>query len=215
MKGHGVKIFCPISEVIANLAVILFVGDTDVIHLRMDKTETAAEAHVALQANVMSWGNLLIASGGALKLKPPKCFSHILSFRWLGDGTWRYEANEKDTNMAINVPTPSGEVCVIENLLAQEAKETLGVFTAPKGCSAQAVDEMQDKAGDWSSRSLSSTLHRRQLWFMMDKQFWPRVAYGLCANNSSWDTLEECLQNTYFLLLPIYGIVRTIPINMR
>ena len=133
----------------------------------MDKTETAAEAHAALQKSVTNWGNLLIASGGALK--PPKCFSHILSFCWRSDGTWRYEANKANDDMIIRVPMPTGEVCAIDNLPASEAKETLGVFTAPSGCSDKAVDIMEDKAGEWSGRALSSSLHRRQLWFMMDK----------------------------------------------
>ena len=66
-KGHGAKIVCPISLLKANVAAILFVDDTDIIHLNMEGSESVVETHRALQESVRSWGGLLIASGGALK----------------------------------------------------------------------------------------------------------------------------------------------------
>ena len=144
-------------DVKANIAAILFVDDIDIIHLTMDKSETAVEAHAALQASVTNWGNLLIASGGALK--PPKCFSHIFYFCWKSNGTWRYDASKNNEDMVIRVPTPTGEDQEIDNLLADRAKETLGVFTAPSGCSAKAVEVMKGKASDWTGRALGSSCH--------------------------------------------------------
>ena len=41
------------------LAAILYVDDTDVIHLQMDSIEMAEEAHQDLQDSVSSWGNRL------------------------------------------------------------------------------------------------------------------------------------------------------------
>jgi hypothetical protein len=64
-KGHGAHFLCPISELKTDLAAILYVDDTDIIHLDMSKDESVADTHAALQASVMSWGNLLIATGGA------------------------------------------------------------------------------------------------------------------------------------------------------
>ena len=66
------------------LSASLFVDDTDVIHLGTEKNETALEAHANLQDSVMSWGNLLVASGGAFK--PVQCFYYLISFEY---GTWR------------------------------------------------------------------------------------------------------------------------------
>ena len=78
IKGHGAKLVCPVSLAKGKLSAILFVDDTDVIHFDMEKKETALEAHANLQESVESWGNLLVASGGALK--PVKCFYYLISF---------------------------------------------------------------------------------------------------------------------------------------
>ena len=83
-KGHGAHFRCPVSATSGHLAAILFVDDTDILHLRMDQVETPAEAHSALQASVTNWGKLIIATGGAFK--PAKCFSYLVSYGWLPDG---------------------------------------------------------------------------------------------------------------------------------
>jgi hypothetical protein len=65
--GHGAKFLCPISLIRTNQAAVLFVDDTDVIHLDMDQVEDEYEALSGLQRSVTSWGDLLIATGGSLK----------------------------------------------------------------------------------------------------------------------------------------------------
>ena len=73
-KGFRAKILCPISKLSQHLAAVLYVNDTDLLHLDTNTTESADDAPAAIQASVHSWGNLLIATGGALK--PEKCVSH-------------------------------------------------------------------------------------------------------------------------------------------
>ncbi len=88
-KGHGVRIvtMTPLTNKIKlHLTGLLFVNDTDLKHLNTTKTKTAMEALTTLQDTVINWGLLLIASGGALK--PAKCFCHLISFKWMADGTW-------------------------------------------------------------------------------------------------------------------------------
>ncbi len=104
----------------------------------------------------MSWGNLLIASGGALK--PPKCFSHIISFHWNQDETWAYDANKEDEEMIIWVPMVDGRSDLIKNLSVDTPKETLGVFTCPSGSITKALKEMQSKSTDWANRALGSSI---------------------------------------------------------
>ena len=84
-KGHGVRITTPISKIDLHLASLLFVDDTDLMHLDTRKTKTALEAMSILQNAVTNWGHLLIASGGALK--PAKCFYHLILFKWMANGT--------------------------------------------------------------------------------------------------------------------------------
>ena len=79
-KGHGAKFLCPITKLKQHLSAILYIDDTDTLHINLTKDETIKKVHTAIQGSVDSWGNLLIATGGALQ--PNKCFYSIISFKW-------------------------------------------------------------------------------------------------------------------------------------
>jgi hypothetical protein len=102
-KGHGTTFQCPITHLSANISAILYVNDTDLLHINFDRDETVEDAHAAIQNSVNSWGNLLIATGGALK--PEKCFYSILSFEWVRR-KWRYKDNSINGNYRVTVPPP-------------------------------------------------------------------------------------------------------------
>ncbi len=71
-KEHGATYCCSITHCSANISAILYVDDTDLLHINFDKDKTTKDAHTAIQSSANSLGNLLIATGGALK--PEKCF---------------------------------------------------------------------------------------------------------------------------------------------
>ncbi len=66
-KGHGATFLCPNSELKSNIASVIYVDDTDIIHFQMDKTEDVTDAHFHLQSSINNWVKLLIATGGFLK----------------------------------------------------------------------------------------------------------------------------------------------------
>ncbi len=66
-KGHGAKFLAPISGLSCHLIGGLFVDDTDLFHLDMQRIETAEEAHARLQESVINWGRLLLATRGGIK----------------------------------------------------------------------------------------------------------------------------------------------------
>ncbi len=72
------------SQVRQSLLAILYVDDTDLLHLNMEGDESVQEVHFALQQSIENWGKLLIATGGSLK--PDKCFFHLLDFEWTKRG---------------------------------------------------------------------------------------------------------------------------------
>ncbi len=80
-KGHGAKFICPITHLKHHLSAILYIDDTDLLHIDLSKDETVDDVHSEIQASVNSWGNLLIATGGVLQ--PAKCFYSIISFDWI------------------------------------------------------------------------------------------------------------------------------------
>ncbi len=80
-KGYGAKFLCPITRLQQHLSVILYVDDTDILHINLTKDESINNVHVAIQDSMNSWGNLLITTGGVLQ--PNECFYSIISFEWL------------------------------------------------------------------------------------------------------------------------------------
>jgi len=61
----------------------------------------------------------------------------------------------------------------------------------------------------------NGSLHRRHLWHMMDVQFWPRVGYGIGTSSSSYTDLDGVLSKQYYELLPIGGVIRSAPKELR
>jgi hypothetical protein len=77
-KGYGAKFLCPITQLQHHLSAILYIDNTDLLHINLTKSKSIKEVHRAIQDSVTNWGNLLIATGGALQ--PAKCFYSIISF---------------------------------------------------------------------------------------------------------------------------------------
>ncbi len=77
-KGHGAKFYCLITNLQHHLLAILYVDDTDLLHIDLTKNKSVDKVHDAIQNSVNSWGNLLIATGGVLQ--PSKCIYSIILF---------------------------------------------------------------------------------------------------------------------------------------
>jgi hypothetical protein len=77
-KEHGTHFIAPILGQSCHLIGGLFVDNTNLFHLDMQRVKTVHEAHSRLQDLVINWGKLLLATGGALK--PAKCLFYLVSF---------------------------------------------------------------------------------------------------------------------------------------
>ena len=76
---------------------------------------------------------------------------------------------------------PGGEVAEIEHLGVDVAKETLGVKVCPTGAALAQFLSIKKKAQQWIDRARESKLQRRDIWFLVDHQLWPKLGYGLCS----------------------------------
>jgi hypothetical protein len=207
-KGHGVHLSCPITKRTIHLAGTLCVNDTDLEYFDMNKVEIIIEAHVALQSSIHNWGRLLIATGGALK--PAKCFYHLILFLWNPDGTWRYDTNDQQSDLEIMVPLEDGMLATIEHLPVTAPTKTLGQMTCPTKSSDGAISRMQEKAKVWVAKAKESKLHKGHLNFLLDKQFWPGVSFGINSVCAPFEELEEYLMRIYYDMLPLCGIRRSV-----
>ncbi|KAL9190098.1 hypothetical protein ACHAXT_007309 [Thalassiosira profunda] len=205
-EGHGATFRCPITKFSHHLSAVIFVDDTDLLHVNLERDESVVEVHQKLQSSINSWGDLLIATGGTLK--PVKCFYTLISFVW-SNGEWSYANNHLDGDFGISVPLPDRSRAPIKHIPVDAAEKTLGVMSAVNGSGAASIKLMQDKAQGWVNDLRNGHLHRRMVWFSMNVQFWPRVGYGICNTTATFDELADALQSQYYQILPMGGVVRT------
>jgi hypothetical protein len=204
-KGHGAHFMAPMSQVRSSLSAILYVDDTDLIHINMNADESIVEVHAAIQRAIENWGRLLIATGGTLK--PEKCFYHLIDFAWTQKGGWQYVAHHEDVGAAVYVPLPDGRRAPISHLAVDVAQKTLGVTTCPSGNSTGSLHQMKGKAKKWFDSLTAGRLHRRMMWFSVDRQMWPSAKYGLSCSMATLPELDSVLMPLYGQMLPLGGIV--------
>jgi hypothetical protein len=155
-KGHGAKFLCPITRRTHHLSAILYVNDTDLLHIDLTKDETVDKVHAAIQDSVNSWGNLLIVTGGALQ--PNKCFYSIISFEWV-NGECRYKNNKIRGEFGATVPLPQNGRAPIAHSPVTHSEKTLGAMTSPDGSSRALIKMMQEKAQQWVNDVRNGHLH--------------------------------------------------------
>jgi hypothetical protein len=147
-KGHGAHFIAPMSHVQSSLSAILYVDNTDLLHLNMEGDETNSKTHVALQRAIKNWGKLLMAMGGTLK--PDKCFFHLIEFQWTRRGGWQYIWHHEDESASIFVPLPNGTRALIQHHAVDNAQKTLGIITCPSGNSMGSLIQMKEKTKNGS-----------------------------------------------------------------
>jgi hypothetical protein len=141
-KGHGAHFIAPLSQVRSSLSAILYVDDTNLLHLNMDGDKMIFETHAALQSAIENWGKLLIATGGTLK--PKKYFFHLIDFQWTRQGSWQYIGYHEDETAAVFVPLPNGTLAPIQHRAVDDAQKTLRI-TCPSGDSTGSLTQMKEK----------------------------------------------------------------------
>jgi hypothetical protein len=117
-----------------------------------------------------------------------------------------YKNNVIQPDLAISVPLAYSNLAEIEHLPVSSAVKTLGSITSPTGSSATALGQMQQQGQECVDRVKSCKLSRRNEWFMVDQQFWPRNGYGICSTSASWEELDQCLRRVYWQLVPRGGV---------
>ena len=67
---------------------------------------------------------------------------------------------------------------------------------------------MLEKGKAWQDTIQAGKLSRCHIWFMLEKQFAPRVFYGLCTVLALYKDLAECLMGVSYKIHPHGGICR-------
>ena len=56
---------------------------------------------------------------------------------------------------------------------------------------------------------------RRDVWFLLDRQMWPGVGFGIGSCMASWKELSSCLKKQYWQIIPMGGVIRTANADLR
>lgn len=70
---------------------------------------------------------------------------------------------------------------------------------------------MKEKAQEWIDRVKDGRLRKRDIWFLVEVQFWPRVGYGISYNTAFHAKLEQAVSKQYYHRIPIGGVVWSAP----
>jgi hypothetical protein len=189
-KGHEAKFISLVTKLGKHLSEILYVDDTDILHIDLTQNERVNKVHKRIQESVNSWGNLLIATVGALQ--PAKCFYSIILLEW-DNSACRYALNKSNAEFGVSVPLPGGGSAGIGHKLVSHAKKMLGAMTSPDGNCRAAIRMIQDKAQQWVNNVRNGKLHRRNVWFSLKFQLCPRIVYGLCSSTATFNKLSNTL----------------------
>ncbi len=74
---------------------------------------------------------------------------------------------------------------------------------------------IQEKAQQWINAVRNGHLHRRNVWFLLKVQFWPKIGYGLCSLMVTFHKLESALHQQYYRILPQCGTVCSTLVGSR
>jgi hypothetical protein len=74
---------------------------------------------------------------------------------------------------------------------------------------------MKEKSEAWAATVKEGKLSQRNVWFMMENQFWPRIAFGIGVSMASFDTLYKCLMKPYYKIQSQGGVRNSIRRGIR
>jgi hypothetical protein len=91
----------------------------------------------------------------------------------------------------------------------------LGVASCPSGKSELVLKATKDKALEWANQCKNSHLSPRDVHFSIERKFWPKVKYGLCAISASYQELVSAMDKPYYILCPLGGVIRSAKRELR
>ena len=211
-KGYGAFFASAWSGMILGIAAILYVDDTDLLHVSRSPSTPENEFCLEVQNATHYWASLLQATGG--NLKPEKCYWYLLSYKFV-HGRAVLRPKRELSAYTLQIPQPNSTNVVIQLKDPDEASEVLGVWSCPSSNGQAQLDHMLKKGRKWGNRVLHSTLQPAEVWQSFKTQAVPSVTYGLIALMSSREALDEAFASWYYHILPALGINRHITREWR
>jgi hypothetical protein len=94
---------------------------------------------------------------------------------WKQDSTWEHDKNKDNKELQVVIPFLDGTVAPGEYCGVDEAHKTLGSMTCPSGSHEAAITYMKERAQGWIDQATLASLPHQNLWFLLGRQFKPKV----------------------------------------
>jgi hypothetical protein len=120
----------------------------------------------------------------------------------------RYTNNTLRGEFGVMIPLPGQKAATIEYKSIDHAEITLGAMMSPDGDSTTSIQMIQEKTQAWINAVRNGHLHRRNVWFPLKVQFWPRIGYRLCSLTALFHDLEHALHRQYYQMLSLCRFVQ-------
>lgn len=211
-KGFGAFFKSGWSGILLGLAALLYVDDTDLLHMSRSTGITDTAFVERAQEATTYWAKLLQATGGSFK--PTKCYWYLLSYRFK-DGVASLRTLTELAQHQMSIPQLDGPEIKIQLKGPTTASEVLGIWSCPANDGQAHLKHLLKKGHRWSTRVMSSTLSSSEVWHSFKLQILPSVKYGLITLMAPRKTLDDAFTAWYYTFLPALGVNRNITKEWR
>jgi len=186
------------------LAGFAFIDDTNLIVTGIKESASASDVAHRMQDAVAEWEALLSATGGALV--PEKCFWYLVDFEFMGS-QWQY--TRKSDSVLLVVRNAAGNLVMIPQLSATEARRTLGVRVAPDGNNDAEIQHLTQIANKWFTAMKAGCLTKEAASFSLQNVVMKQLIYPLVATTLNQKECKAVMWPILAAGLPAMGMVRT------
>ena len=206
-KGWGSSIISPMSRTLISFLGQIYVDDTDLIIMQPNYM-CAEDLWEDLQSSVTGWGNLLLATGGALN--PSKCSWYLTDYTCV-NGIW---VEAEPVQWELLIPLPGNKSAPIPCLPNTQASKMLGVWSCPAGSDEKHLSEnITARYKTWLSRSCNGHLPSRLNWISYCFSLWPGICYGISTLAMPTSTLTNKLRKLDFDSLSLLGVNKHVKVQ--
>ena len=210
--GHGSAFVGSWSGVMFFLAAIIFVDDTDLLHIAKRRGMSDIDFSHQVQQATFDWGFIVQATGGYLK--PAKCFWYMLSWHWVR-GEPRLKKLRSLPWQPLMVPQKDGNPAPIPLKDVHHAEKTLGIWTCPAGDFGVHLNEIRKAGKQWTTRLRGRPLPARDAWLGFRYALYRKLNYGFSAVVADPDDLEHTFSVIYRDALSCLGVNKNIMLYYR
>lgn len=163
--GYGAFFTLAWSGLVFCIAALLYVDDTDLLHMSRTKCLPEAAFVANIQCTTYYWAKLMQAIGG--NLKPEKCYWYLLSYKFVRSKATLKPFQDLD-HYSLLILQPNGDNVPITLKSPHAASEVLGVWMSPTEDGTHHLQHI-----------ISSNLTSMEVWHSFRTQAMPSVSYGL------------------------------------